>query len=429
MRFGVTRPILALVLSVLCTIAVVSASEAFDPLHEGLLPVVAPQTDTGRIIVQFVPGTPANERAAAHANVGGRVVKTIPALGMEVVSVPNANATRGLANAYGRNPNVLLAEPDALVPLSGTAAVIPNDPSLSAQWQHTAIDSTLAWGTTKGGAYRITICDTGVAPQHEDLVGNLETSLGWNTVSNNTQWQPIHWHGTATAGAAAAVGNNGKGVAGAAWTARIIPVRISNRTDGSAYYSDMVDCIVYGADKGSVAINLSYQTYTNGTISSSIVSAADYADSKGSVLVVAAGNENKNPAGTADHANILFVSATDQNNNKASFSNFGPYVDVGAPGVSVVSTYVTLRCRGNNNCSVSQNNQYAYVSGTSFSSPITAGAVVLVKAANPAFTTTQLRAAIVNGACDKGAAGEDIYFGRGLLNSHHAVHSEACPLP
>ena len=426
MRFGVTRPILAFALSVLCTLAVVSASEAFDPLHEGLLPVVAPQTDTGRIIVQFVPGTPANERAAAHANVGGRVVKTIPALGMEVVSVPNANATRGLAAAYGRNPNVLLAEPDALVPLSGTTVKTANDPYFGVQWQHTNIQSTLAWGTTTGSAtYKITICDTGVAPQHEDLVANLETSSGWNTVSNNTQWGPVHWHGTATAGAAAAAGNNGKGVAGAAWTAKIIPVRISNRTDGSAYYSDMVDCIRYGADKGSVAINLSYQTYSNGTISSSIVEAANYANSKGSVVVVAAGNENKNPAEAADPANILFVSATDKNNNKASFSNFGTYVDVAAPGVDVASTYVTLRCRGTN-CSVSQNNQYANVSGTSFSSPITAGAVLLVKAANPTFGPTQLRAAITGGACNLGPAGEDLTFGAGLLNSHHAVHHETC---
>jgi len=399
-------------------------TEAAAPLREGLIASSAPEIDTGRVIVKFRPAASAAERAAIHAGLGASVIKSIPPLSIEVVSLPNAAATRPVAAAYRRNPNVSFAEPDALAPLSDTPATIPNDTFFNIQWQHPTIDSSEAWATTTGGDYRITICDTGVA-LHEDLLANLETSLGYNTVYNGLgNYSPVHWHGTAVAGAAAAIGNNGKGVAGVSWTARIIPVRVTNLASGGAYFSDMVDCIVYGADKNSVAINLSYQTYSGGQISQAIIDASIYAESKGSVVVIAAGNENTNPAGAQDPATILYVAATDATDAKASFSNYGPYIDAAGPGVDIVTTYVTVTCTPG--CSVSQNNLYAYVSGTSFSSPITAGAVLLVKAANPAFTPLQLRNAIRGGACDLGAPGEDIYFGTGLLNAHHAVHNEPC---
>ena len=384
------------------------------------------------MIVRFQPAATAADQAALHARFGATLIDSIPALSIEVVSLPNAAATQAVAAAYNRNPLVTFAEPDALASFADGTATTPNDTHYSLQWQDPAIDGPKASSVTTGSnVLLVTICDTGVSAGHEDLVANLNTTLGWNTVNDTSDFSPVHWHGTATAGAAAAVGNNGKGVAGVAWTASIIPVRISDRSDGGAYFSDMAECIVYGADKGSTIINLSYQTYSSGQISPTILTAAYYADARDSVLVVAAGNENTNPAGTQDPDNILYVAATDQANQKASFSNFGPYIDVAAPGVDVVTTYVTVKCRGARGCSVTRDSQYAYVSGTSFSAPITAGAVLLVRAANPGLTTAgQLRAAITGGACDLGATGADDTFGVGLLNAHHAVHNEPCgPAP
>ncbi|MEE8421511.1 MAG: S8 family serine peptidase, partial [Dehalococcoidia bacterium] len=285
----------------------------------------------------------------------------------------------------------------------------------------------------ENSALLVTICDTGVSASHPDLVGNLRGDLGWNTASNNTDWSPVHYHGTAVAGAAAAVGNNTIGVSGVAQVAGIVPVRVSNRSDGAAEISDIVQCIEYGADIGSTVINLSYTTYTNGTIDSAILAAADYANERGSVLVIAAGNSNRDDAPGRDPENILYVAATTASNARASFSNFGKSIDIAAPGEDIFTTYSELVCRGRK-CRVAADS-YAFVSGTSFAAPIVAGAVVVAAAANsallddlltPADRAAKLRSLIVEGACDVGIPGEDDFYGAGILNLHASVHADEC---
>ena len=381
------------------------------------------QLDTGRVIVQFGAGVPAADRAAVHRGFGAARIDTIPALGIEVVELPNAAATRAVAAAYNRHPLVTFAEPDALAPLADGATLTANDELYALQWQHRAIDSPGGWAVRTGdSALLTTVCDTGVSPTHPDLVDNLRGDLGFNTVDDSTDWGPKHWHGTFVAGMIAAVGNNSIGVAGGAWQAGIIPVRISNSGNGSAFISDMAQCIVYGADHDSTSINLSYGTFSGGGVSQTILEAAIYANATGSVLFVSAGDVDSDPSGGDDPESIFYVAATTDAGEAASFSNHGAYVDIAAPGEDVVSTIYYRPFGGDS---------YAYASGTSFSSPLTAGVALLVANAlgitpgGPSDAAC-IRAALTAGAVDAGAAGEDDIYGAGILNSHGAVHGASC---
>ena len=399
------------------------------------------ELNTGRIIVAFAPGTSGKVQADLHARHGGRVVGKISGLGFDVIAIPDAAQTQVVAAAYSRNSNVTLARPDALVPLVGTeinpdATVVPDDVHYPLQWQHQAINSPEAWAVERGeSSTLITICDTGVSPTHPDLIPNLRGDLGRNFAGGGNDWSPIHYHGTSVAGAAAAAGNNGIGVTGVSWNAGIVPVRVSNRFDGAANLSAIAKCIEYGADQGSAAINVSYTTYTNDEIDPVILAAGVYADERGSVLVIAAGNSNRDAAPGFDPDSILYVAATNDGNGKASFSNFGSSVDIAAPGDSVVTTYSELSC-GRRKCNVVFED-YVYVSGTSFAAPIVAGAVALTAdaLAGPlakkvvSERASFLRDAIVDGACDLGVAGDDDLYGAGLLSVHDSVHGQSCSEP
>lgn len=392
------------------------------------------ELQTGRVIVKFNPLLKANERALAHAQAGSRLSRVLRG-GAHVVTV-DAEDTEATVAFYRSMPEVAWAEADALVPLNQTTTVTPNDPLYGSQWQHANIESAGGWAYGTGSPdVRIAICDTGVSATHPDLQGALRMDLCYNTANNSAgNCDPVANHGTAVAGCAAAIGNNALGVAGVAWTAQIIPVRVSNLFNGSAYISDMAECIYYSSDVGAHVINLSYQTYSNGSIFQSLLDAATYAEGKGAVTVFAAGNENTQAVTSQDPANILYASATASTNARSSFSNFGPYVDVAAPGSSVYTTNVSVSCTDANGsgtanpgeCTVTGNG-YTSISGTSFSAPITAGAAALLKALNPAATPAEIRLALQSTATDLGTVGEDIYFGAGLINVRRAAASFSTP--
>jgi len=389
------------------------------------------ELDTGYVIVKFRRGATRRDKSAHHADLGAIIYKELPELNADVVEVPDPTQTRAWAAAYAGSWLVEHAEPDALMLLADASALTPNDPLLGNQWHHTNIDSRSAWAVTTGlPGRRITVCDTGVSPTHPDLQASLRADLGYNTADNAPgNWGPVHWHGTAVAGSAAARGNNGTGVAGVSWGIEIVPVRVTNFFDGAAYISDMADCIIYGANQGSDVINLSYQTYSGGSIFSTVISAANYAESLGSVVVIAAGNENTNPAPNQDPTSIVYAAATTSSNAKASFSNYGNFVDIAAPGVSIATAYASVSCTDANGNGVANPGEcvvtsdgYASVSGTSFAAPITAGGVLLIRSVDPSLSPAEARSVLFQSATDIGTAGDDSTYGAGLLNVHSAVH-------
>lgn len=362
--------------------------------------------DTDQLIIQFQPNITQSERVAILGEYGLLLKKNIPGIDLTVAKIkPGKNLTdafTGLKNST----QVKQVEIDDLVSPEGkptrTPRVTPNDPLYKNQWHLPKIQADYAWAKAKGTNVIIGVCDTGVQADHPDLVNSLYTYHGYNTADNTTNWSPVHPHGTMVAGAMAASTNNRIGVAGVAWGGKIAPVRITNAPEGWAYVSDAAECITYLADRGVRAANLSYRMAEYDAISA----AAEYGLTKNLVTVVAGGNDGLDP-GWPDFPSFLAVSATTNADQLASFSSFGTYIDLAAPGSSILTTSV--------------GSGYSYASGTSLAAPLVTGAVGVVYSAKPSLTPSQVMNILVNSADDLGSVGEDIYFGKGRLNLNRAV--------
>jgi len=350
----------------------------------------------GRVLVKFYPGTPASNVARAHANAHARFVREIPQIGVEVVDLaPGMTVEKG-AGFYAHNPNVEFVEPDWVA----EPEAVPDDPSYPTQWHLPKIGGPSAWDTTTGSSgIIVAILDTGVDPTHPDMAPKLVP--GWNAYDGTSDTHDVYGHGTATAGSAAAIGNNEQGVASVAWNCRIMPIRISDG-NGYAYYSTAAAGLTWAADHGARVANLSYEF----SGAASVQEAAKYFQSKGGVVTISAGNGGS-ALSLPDNPYVLTVGATDSSDCLASFSNTGNVIDVVAPGVDILTT--------------ANGGGYRSASGTSFSAPITAGVAALVLSANPSLTGQQAQDIIRQSADDLGAAGRDPQFGCGRVNAARAV--------
>ena len=349
-----------------------------------------------RVVLKAKGGLPKAQKEALAKSVGGKVVKEIPQIGLTVLELPPQASAKATAALLKRDKRVEFAEVDELV--AHDLAV--NDPSLGSQWALAKIAAPLAWDTAQGEGQIIAVLDTGVLSTHPDLAGKIVP--GWNIASNSADTSDIQGHGTLVSGVAAATSNNGVGIAGTAGAAKIMPMRITDDPTGYAYFSSIASGLTWAADHGATVANASYGVAG----SASVQSAAAYLRSKGGNFFCSAMNNNKDE-GFAPNDNIMAVSATDSNDAKASFSSFGAFVDVAAPGVSLLTT--------------NRSGTYSNASGTSFSAPTTAGVAALVKSANPALSPADVDDIIKSTAKDLGAAGVDIYFGSGRVDAAAAV--------
>ena len=323
----------------------------------------------------------------------------IKQIGVKIISIPSGKFPKEIVEILKakESESIEYAEVDALV----SPSLIPNDPQYTSQWHHPKINSPLAWDLVNGSGITIAILDTGVDCVHPDLAASC--AAGWNMVSNNSDTADIHGHGTAVAGTAAAIGNNNNQVAGEAYAAKIMPVRITNDSAGGyAYWSDIAKGVTYAADHGAKIASNSYAS----SESSSVRSAAQYMKDKGGLVVVAAGNTSGS-TGLGDVPEIIVVSATDVNNARTGWSSYGNNIDVAAPGVSILTT-----TRGGG---------IGYLSGTSFSTPLTAGTLALIWSVNPALTPNQVQQIIFDTVVDLGTARWDQYYGWGRIDAGAAV--------
>lgn len=258
-----------------------------------------------------------------------------------------------LAETLAKHPAVEYAEPDYIASVDWT----PNDQYWAQQWGPKKVASTQAWDVTRGSSSTmIAVVDTGVDLNHPDLASKVRTDIDYDFVNNDSTAQDDNGHGTHVAGIAAAATNNSTGVAGMCPNCSILPVKVLNAA-GSGSYSAIASGIRYAADRGAKVINLSLGGSAG---SSTLQSAVNYANSMGSLLICAAGNSNTSaPSYPAYYSPCVAVAATDQNDRKASFSNYGSWVDTSAPGSSIYATYY--------------NDTYASLSGTSMAAPHAAG--------------------------------------------------------
>lgn len=328
------------------------------------------------ILVAFVPGADP-ERIAR--GVGARVHGLIDGINVHILKVTPQSAEAAIA-ALSRNPQVEFAE------RNGIASVVldPNDPydntscynsskhGCVTQWAWGKVGAYVAWDLTTGSStIKVAVVDTGVDNSHLDLP---TIAAQQDFVNNDPFAEDDNGHGTHVAGTIGALTDNKEGVAGANWAVSLLAAKVLSAS-GSGSYSAVASGITWSADNGARAINLSL----GGSIpSNTLKRAVDYAWNKGAVLACAAGNSGtKQKMYPAAYANCIAVAATDENDAKASFSNWGAdWVDVAAPGVKILSTMP--------NSAVYLTTQYGYktdydsLNGTSMATPHVAGLAGLV---------------------------------------------------
>ncbi len=367
-----------------------------------LIPLSAPAAPAGRvperILVQPKDAAPEAALQAVFAGHGARQAGAIHQINVRILHVPEARLGRVL-ESLKHNPLIEFAEPDYLF----AQAAVPSDTYYSLEWHLPKIAAPAAWDTTVGSSnVVIAVLDSGVDGTHPDLAAQLVA--GWNFYDNNADTSDVNGHGTGVAGTAAALSNNGQGVASVAWVCKLMPIRVSDAS-GYASASAIASGLTWAADHGARVANLSFD---NVSTVSSLSTAAQYFQSKGGVVVSAAGNDGLFDA-TADNPLFLKVSATDSTDTLASWSNTGNNVDVAAPGVTIATTM--------------SGGGYGYGTGTSFSSPIVAGVAALVLSVNPNLTPGQVTAIIETTADDLGPVGWDPQYGYGRVNASRAVQA------
>lgn len=249
----------------------------------------------------------------------------------------------------------------------GAADFVPTDPRFGEQWSHVAAGSTTGWGLTRGKpSVAIAIVDTGVSLTHEDLAGRIDQKRAFNAESPGGLVDDSDGHGTHCAGIAAASASNGVGVSGVCPECTIVPIK------ASSFQSDVVARAVrYAADVGVQVISMSFRNPP----SKIFYEALDYPAAKGVILVASGGNFNEFTEATTllprGHPSVIVVSATTRFGEKAYYSNFGPRMDISAPGgdgdgsfSGILSTWKT-------------DGEYRSLSGTSMAAPFVAGAIGL----------------------------------------------------
>ena len=235
----------------------------------------------------------------------------------------------------------------------------------------------------------------------------IDDVYGWDFANDDNDPQDDYGHGSHVGGIAAAATDNSVGIAGVAFNSSIMAVKVGDGTTGKARYSDIAYGIMYAADNGAKVINLSLGGYA---YSSFLEGAVNYAWNAGCVLVGAVGNNNlSDPFYPAAYDNVIGVSGTDQNDAKASWSNYGAQVAVAAPGSSIYSTYWN------------GSSTYAHMSGTSMSAPHVAGLAALLFSQDGTRSNATVRALIEETADDLGDAGWDQYYGYGRINAYRAL--------
>ena len=352
----------------------------------------------GRILVTPRAGLPAKALANILKEHGGKSRK-IGQSDLYVVELPEYTEEGAIAR-LARHPHIKFAELDHYV----EPTFVPNDPYYPNGWHLPKMGSPTAWSDSHGLGITIAILDSGVDGNHPDLAAKLIP--GWNFYDNNSNTSDVYGHGTIVAGAAAAITNNGVGVAGVAGQSQIMPIRITD-TSGMGTWSGIANGLVWAADRGAHVANISFRGVTS---SSSARNSAQYMKNKGGLVVVSGGNTGNLENFTVTDT-MIAVAATNSNDGRPSWSSFGNYIDLAAPGVGIWTT----RNGGG----------YGSSSGTSLSSPVTAGVIALMMAANSTMKNTDIEQTLFTTAVDLGAAGWDPYFGHGRIDAGAAVQAVA----
>jgi serine protease len=273
-----------------------------------------------------------------------------------------------------------------------------------------------AWDLSKSaGSQTVAVLDTGVDAGHPDLIGR--TYSGYNFIHPGWSTNDDAGHGTMVSGIIAANTNNSTGVAGVAWNAKILPVKVLD-SSGTGSDSTIISGINWAASHGARVINMSLGGGGDNPV---LHDAVKNAVAKGIVVVAAAGNSgNDDLQYPAAYPEAIAVGATDSNGALTTFSSFGDWVDIAAPGWGIIST-------GPRALTPAGYLPYWSGDGTSFSAPMVAGVAALMRNRFPSYTPAQIAARLKSTARDAGPRGLDPYYGAGILDAYNALGGRWAP--
>jgi thermitase len=407
----------------------------------------------GEIVVRFRPGVSAGAKADAHRLTGGRQLAEVSRTGVQRVAVPAGDESAAIAR-YQRNPNVLYAEPNfirripRLVSHTPGSEVVPGDFYFDEQWAlHNTgqlfycfpwidgelcfyigtpdadIDAPEAWAISTGTGVMVAVIDSGIDYTHPDLMPNY--AGGYDFASSDADPMDDHGHGTHVAGTIAAALNNltgnpakEEGVVGVAPNARILAYKVC-LADGTCSDFAIDQAIARAVADGARVINMSLGGIE---YSQSMNDAVQDAWNAGLVIVAGAGNEGATDAfypAALDH--VISVAAFDEDDRRPTFSNYGSWVDISAPGNVILSTYPMAACvasglPGDTGC-------YTWLTGTSMATPHVSGAAALVWSRSDVTSNSQVVDILLNSADPRGvdAVRLDSWTIHGGLNIHNAL--------
>ena len=383
----------------------------------------------GRVLVRWKPQLKSAARSAAMAPLGASRLASYEFVGVEALAVPGMDAAEAAAR-LSQDPRVEYAEPDYIVSIGR----VPDDPRYPEQFglhntgqtgglAGSDIGAERAWDLFTGDpGLLIADIDSGCDYDHEDLAANIWTNPGeiagngidddrngyvddvhgYDFYSHDGDPRDDNGHGTHTAGTIAAVGNNGLGVTGVVWRAKLVILKFLN-SGGSGPTSGAVEALGYCVRNG---IRLSNNSWNGGFYSRALEDAIIAAGDAGHLFIAAAGNArtdtDASPSypGALPEDNIISVAATDHADQLAAFSNFGLIsVDLAAPGFDVLSTF--------------PNNRYGLLSGTSMAAPHVTGAAAFLMGRFPDMPIADVKARLLSFADPKpGLIGRCVTGGR-----------------
>ncbi|WP_379743721.1 S8 family serine peptidase [Massilia sp. GCM10023247] len=371
--------------------------------------------------------------------------------------VTNQEAEALAKELMARDASIEYAEPDRILRKMAT----PTDPMYTQQWHYYEATGGLrlpaAWDSSTGVGARVAVIDTGIRP-HADLSGQILAGYDfisdaaiandgggrdsdasdpgdWTAAGECAAGEPASnssWHGTHVAGTVAAATNNGTGVAGVAYGAKIVPVRVLGKCGG--YTSDIADAIVWSSGGAVTGVpNIAARAHVinmslggGGACGTTTQNAINSARSRGTVVIVAAGNENMNASNSnpANCAGVVTVAATNRNGARAPYSNYGTVVDVAAPGGDANGYIISTLNAGTSSPGA---DNYAGYQGTSMATPHVAGVAALMIARNSALTPDEIESKLKSTA--RPFPGTCTSCGTGIVDAAAAVASATGTTP